>query len=492
MNTPAPGPDNARLVARNTLTLILSQFVTGPLSLLVNAVMGRHLGPEDFGLLYLLFTTTSLVFMVVDWGQAATLTSMVARAPERSGVLLGSALAFRLPLAAAAYGISATSLLLLGHPVSVQLPYLLAFVQTGLASGAGAFNAVLRGHERIPMVVRATLFTALFGAAFQIGALLLGVRLNAFLGVNIAIAAFSFGLSVALLRKVTDDPLRPDWRATRELARTGTTFMFLSAMLALQPYVDAIILARLAPAEVVGWYAAAIKIQGAILFPSTTLAVALYPTLSRLHAESEQAWADLTRSSLEAVALFAVPASLGCLLFADVGIALFSRSTFGPAADNLRLLAPFVFLVYFNIVLGTALTAAGKQVRWAGAQSACVLISLAADPFLVPLFQRRYGNGGLGVGVATVISEVMMATAALVLAGRGLVGGSLIRTLLRTLVAGAAMGAAALVTRGMWWPVSIAAALGAYAATLFAIGGVGAGQRRLLATVLSNRLRRTR
>ena len=489
MKTPPQGPDNARLVVRNTLTLILSQFVTGPLSLLVNAVMGRHLGPEDFGLLYLLFTTTSLVFMVVEWGQSRTLTSMVARSPGRTGVLLGSALAFRLPLAVAAYAISAGTLLL-GHPASIQGPYLLAFVQAGLTSCAGAFNAVLRGHERIPLVVKATLFAVLSGAVLQIGALLLGVRLMAFLGVNVAIAALSLGLSVALLRKVTTEPLRPDWQATRSLARTGTTFMFLGAMLALQPYVDAIILARLAPAEVVGWYAAAIKIQGAILLPSTTLAAALYPTLSRLHAESEQTWANLTRSSLEAVAIFAVPASLGCLLFADVGISLFSRSTFGPAADNLRMLGPFVFLVYFNIVLGTALMAAGKQRRWAWAQSSCVLVSLVADPLLVPLFQRRYGNGGLGVAVATVISEVMMATAALVLSPRGLLGSSLVRTLLRTLVAGGAMCAAALATHGIWWPFSILAALGAYTGTLFAIGGVGAGQRRLLADLLANRIRR--
>ena len=195
-------------------------------------------------------------------------------------------------------------------------------------------------------------------------------------------------------------------------------------------------------------------------------------------------------SSGEAVAIFAVPASLGCLLFADVGISLFSRTTFGPAADNLRVLSPFIFLVYFNIVLGTSLTAAGKQVSWAWAQSSCVVVSLIADPFLVPLFQRRYGNGGLGVGVATVISEVMMATAALLLVPRGLVGGSLIRTLLRTLLAGGAMCAAALVTRGIWWPLSIIAALGTYTATLFAIGGVGKDQRRLLATVLASKLQR--
>jgi O-antigen/teichoic acid export membrane protein len=490
MNTPPQGSGNAQLVVRNTLFLVLSQFVTAPLSLLVNAVMGRYLGPEDFGLLYLLFTITTLVFIVVEWGQQATLTSMVARSPERSGVLLGSALAFRLPLTLLAYGVSAASLLVLGHPVSVQRPYLLVFVCSALATTATVIGAILRGHERISLLVRINIGTALLQAVLPVGALLLGLRFSGLLWANIAVAGCSLGISSLFLRLVVPGTLKADWEVAKGLARTGTTFMLLGAVLALQPYVDAMILARLAPGEVVGWYAAALKFLGIVLFPSTTLAAALYPTLSRLHAESAQAWADLTRSSLETVAIFAVPASLGCLLFADVGISLFSRTAFGPAADNLRMLSPYVFLVYFNIVLGTSLTAAGKQVRWAWAQSGCVGVSLIADPLLVPLFQRRFGNGGLGVGAAMVTSEVMVAVAAVLLAPRGLVDRGLIQTVARTTLAGAAMCAAALVTRGIWWPPSMIAALAAYAATLFAVGGVGAEQRRLLTTVVASRLRR--
>ena len=488
--TPAQASGAAGLVVRNTVFLVVAQFVTAPLSLLVNVVMGRYLGPGDFGLLYLLSTATTLVFLVVGWGQHATLIGMVARSPERSGVLLGSALALRLPLVVVAYLLSAASLLLLGHPVSIQWPFLLVFVQSTFTSLAGTWGAMLRGHERISLLVRVTIGTALVQAVLPVGALLLGLRLPGLLWANIAVAAASLGISVALLRMVTAEKMTAQRRVVRELMRAGTSFMLLGAVLALQPYVDAMLLARLAPVEVVGWYAAARKLQGVLIFPSTTLATALYPTLSRLHRESERAWADLTRSSLEAVAIFAVPAFLGCLLFADVGVSLFSRSTFGPAAADLRMLSPFVFLVYFNIVFGTALSAAGKQVAWAWAQSACVLISLVADPLLIPVFQRRYANGGLGVGAATVISEVMIAAAALWIAPRGLVGSSLVKTMARTLLSGGAMAAVALVSRALPWPVSMLASLAAYAGALFAVGGVGAEQRRLLAAVVAGKFRR--
>ena len=35
-------------------------------------------------------------------------------------------------------------------------------------------------------------------------------------------------------------------------------------------------------------------------------------------------------------------------------------------------------------------------------------MSLVLNPLLVPWFQQRAGNGGLGVSVATVVSEVLM------------------------------------------------------------------------------------
>ena len=489
---PAPpqGSGAGKLVARNVIFLVLSQFVTAPLSLLANAVMGRYLGPGDFGLLYLLGTTTGFVFLVVDWGQQTTLAGMTARAPERSGVLLGSALTLRLLLTAVAYGLSAASLLVLGYPAAIQWPYLLVFVSSGLTGPVGAIGAILRGHERMSLLVRINIATALLQAAIPVGVLLAGGRLTGLLWANIAVSGLCLALSIVSLRMVTSNKLRVDRQVINELTRTGTTFMIFGVVLVLQKYVDAVILARMAPAEVVGWYSAAAKLQGFIIFPSTTLAWALYPTLSRLYQDSERAAVELTSSALEAVAIFAVPASLGCLLFADVGISLFSQATFGPAAATLQMLSPFIFLVYFNIVLGTSLMAAGKQVHWTWAQSSCVLVSLVADPLLIPIFQRRYGNGGLGVGVAAIISEGLMAGAALLLAPRGILGGRLLRTMACTLLAGGAMTAAALATRWMPWPASMALALAAYAVILFAVGGVGPAQRQLLATVVVSKLRR--
>src|SRR5438105_7372186 len=71
--------DATRVVARNTLALVLSQFVTTPVSIIVNAVLARSLGAGDFGAIYLATTFLTVVFLFVEWGGQAQVAAAVAR-----------------------------------------------------------------------------------------------------------------------------------------------------------------------------------------------------------------------------------------------------------------------------------------------------------------------------------------------------------------------------------------------------------------------------
>ena len=75
--------------------LVLAQLTGTPLSMLINAVMSRYLGPEDFGVLYLAWTFVTFAALGAEWGQASALPSMVAKDRSRAGELLGSGLVWR-------------------------------------------------------------------------------------------------------------------------------------------------------------------------------------------------------------------------------------------------------------------------------------------------------------------------------------------------------------------------------------------------------------
>ena len=62
-------PKKSGAVLRNTLILVGGQLAGVPLSILLSATMGRYLGAEDFGYIYLAGTLTSFGFLLVESGQ---------------------------------------------------------------------------------------------------------------------------------------------------------------------------------------------------------------------------------------------------------------------------------------------------------------------------------------------------------------------------------------------------------------------------------------
>jgi O-antigen/teichoic acid export membrane protein len=256
----------------------------------------------------------------------------------------------------------------------------------------------------------------------------------------------------------------------------GTPFVFFNLAMALQPNIDAVFLSKLAPTEVMGWFAVSRRLIGVLLFPATALIGALYPTLCRLHVEEPEGYAKVARGSFQGVALLAVPVAVGCALYPELGVAIFSRRSFGAAETNLRILSLFLFLVYFSMPLGTCIMAAGKQRAWSIVQGLCVVVSLVLDPLLVPWFQTRTGNGGLGLCVAAVASEALVVGCGVALTPRGVFDGKLVRSILLALVSGGVMALVARFARPLtpWLgaPISVIA----YALALWATGGVDSDQ----------------
>src|SRR5580698_3839243 len=115
-----------RLVFRNAILLVVAQVAAAPLSFLANAVMGRYLGADEFGELYLASTFWAFGFLVVDWGQSAILPSLVAKDRSRAGVLLGTGLAWRMAMIPLLCPVFAGACVALHYGVRFQI--VLAFV----------------------------------------------------------------------------------------------------------------------------------------------------------------------------------------------------------------------------------------------------------------------------------------------------------------------------------------------------------------------------
>jgi O-antigen/teichoic acid export membrane protein len=469
---PSRQGSDARSVLRNTFFLGGAQIVGVPLSILTNAVTARYLGPTAFGYLYVGTTFNSFASLAVDWGQAGAIPAFVARDRARAGEVLGTSFVWRGMMSVVAYLVLAGLCRLLNYPGELQTSVSLVFIGYALSTFTNGSQWVILGFERADLTAYRQVLEQFATVAIVVPILLVGGTLNVALVGHAVAALLALLYTGYVLRGLQLNRVTYSLQTLKALLRLGTPFMFTGFAMSLQPSIDAAFLSTLAPADVVGWHSAARRLIGFLVFPVASLVGALYPTLCRLHGTDSEAFTQMTKSAVRAATLLAIPTALGCLLYPDIGVALFDSRSFSPTADNLRMLSPFLFLLFFTMPLGTCIAAAGKQRSWAIVQSVCVATSVVLDPILIPLYEQRTGNGGLGVSVATVVSEILVAVGAIVLAPRDLFAHGFWRSLVPGALAGAAMVLVAYSLRQTTSFVAAPLALTVYAGCLWLTGGV--------------------
>jgi O-antigen/teichoic acid export membrane protein len=475
------------LVARNTLALVFSQFVTTPVSVVVNAVLARSLGAADFGIIYFANTTLLVAFLFIEWGGQLVISGEIARNRSRAGALFGAGAALRLTLTVLLLLLIPRASGFFGYDDRVQTVLMLSAARMGVGSIGTLCNAVFRGYEKLSWCARTAVLVNVCEAVVLVPTLLLGGRLREALIAQLVAACIGTGVQIALLIRLHIGRPHLSREAVAGLLRGGLGFVLLDLVLRLQPYVDAHFLARLARPETMGWYSASNRIVGALLFPATTLAYAIYPTISRLFAHDRPSFDALVRLALRAVTIVGLCAGTGAILFAGVAVDLiYGVDRFDPATGNLRILAIYIVLVYASIVVGISIAAANRQLPYAVAQSFCVVVALILDPILVPYFERVAGNGGLGVSTSVTVAEVAMVAAGMAILPSGVVNRSLLGTGGRALAAALGMAAVGWALRSIPFlamPLSVVT----YAGLLWALGGLDHEILDLLRNVIARK-----
>jgi len=485
-------PPKRSSVLRNTLLLVGVQFVGIPLSIFLNAIMGRKLGPGDFGLLNLATNLCGFAFLFVDWGHNGVLPREIAQEHRRSGVLLGTSIVWRIG-SSVVVSLCLSLLCWLLYPLSFMPLLGVVALQFLFASMSSAYQDAARGLERTEVTA-----VGRIGGQLLLTACVLPVL---FLGGGVMPVAIATSASVLLVlpliagytHKIGVGKPTFDRRELTHLTRGGWPFLVSSTAMVSLGFVDAISLSKLAPPEVFGWNAAAQRLVGTLLVPASALIVSLYPTLARLVVEDLDQYKVTLRRSINGTGLLAIPLALSCALYSDLGIALYGKEGYAPAGQNLVVMSCMILLVYFSMPLGSALMAAGRQVTWAVAQFACVVLRLVLNPLLIPWFQEHYGNGGLGVCVSTVLCELGLIVVTLRMIPHGVINRGLAKVLGKGALAGAAMAAVALAMRGGVNPwIAAPIAWIAYAATLYLLGGVEMGQINRISAGIRNKIARKR
>jgi O-antigen/teichoic acid export membrane protein len=469
-----PGSDG-HLVLRNTAYLSIAELVCVPASVLVNAVLGRYLGPIDLGSIYLASTIAAVAILIVGWGHSGTLPAAIAVDRHSAGTLLGSSIGWRVVASVFAYALLALGGKAFGFTSTQQWALGLVFLCHAILSIVAACQDAIRGFERTDIAAVSRVGSQLISTVLVIPVLLAGGRLRlALLAQAMAAGLVLLGVLRAL-KPIGITRVAFDRNAWRQLMKSGTPFVFFQLALVLQPNVGAFYLAKLASREALGWYSVAARLVGFLLVPASALIGALYPTLCRLRVSDQEGFLSTSRAAITSVSIVVAPVALGCALYPDIGVSIFGRAAFRPSEDILRVFSIQLLLIYFTMPLGTILLASGNQRRWSLVQLGCVMVSAILSPLLIPRFQASHGNGAIGLAIADSTAELLVVASGIVMVPKGVLDRGLGKTLALTGLAGAAMAGAALALRSL--PSLLAAPLAvlAYGSVLFATGVIHRG-----------------
>jgi O-antigen/teichoic acid export membrane protein len=485
--TPRPTAAPGGSVARNALHLVLGQVATTALAIVFSATLGRKLGAADFGLYFLVTTTVTFAYVVVEWGQVQFVVREVARQPDRAGVLLGTALAWRVagavPLTALAIlvawlmGYDARTLGLLALLMLATLPFFMS----------QAYGMVFRARERMDLDAQVQVVFKALTLPFAFGALFLGWGIGGVILAQGAAGLAALGLAVLRSRGLHLPPLHLTGPAWRELLVGGMPILAIGLAVTVQPYIDVLVLTKLVPAAPVGWYGAARNILGTLVAPATILGTASFPRLSRSASDPTQFRLEL-RAALRPLLGIGALAGVGTYLFAGLAVdVIYGQRGFGPTADILRVSSPALYLTCIDVLLASAVVAMGRPRALAAAKALNVALCTALAFLLIPWAQQHHGNGGIGLVLAFGASEIMMFIAALWILPRGTVHRGFAADVARSAAASAATLALFQALPSMPPVLGVPLCILAFGAAAAAFGLVRRDEVRALSTILSRR-----
>lgn len=432
-------------IAKNTGVMLVSQLLTWSLALLLTIFLPRYLGPSGVGQLHLANSLWAMAMVFAAFGMDILLTKEIARDPERTEELFWTSFLLRLAL----YLLSALALLIFVFAAGYDRQTVAVIAVVGIASFlnliTGACAASLMGLERMEFISLAAIITKAITTVTIIVLLLMGQDVVVIAAVGVIGGSLNLLIQFSALRHIQPIPFQFDRRLLRWMLGAGLAYLAANAFRVLYQQVDIVIISLLVSEEGVGWYGAADRLFGTLLFIPTVFVTAVFPALTRLYKSQSDSLPKLMSKSFNLLLLCSIPIGLGLLVIANTLVIILFGPEFAKSGPILAVMGIVLILTYQNILLGRFIIAIDKQHIWAWVMGIATLATILLDLVLVPWCQAQFNNGALGGALAFLVTEAGMLLFGLRYLPDGALGRENAWFALRVILAGVVMAAAA------WW-----------------------------------------
>lgn len=449
-------------VIKNSAFLVVATLLDRAGEYILVLFISRTLGVQFFGQYFLVISLLYIFQNLARVGLNQLTTREIAKRKDQIGPLvlgyglLGSGLAVVLT------GVMYLTAIVLDYPpdtmVAIYLVGLSIIPATLRSIGEGAIFA----WERMELVALIRFGVSLVRVGISLALLLAGYGLLSILMVLVITEWFAALLSLAVVHwglAALGGSVR-SVLSRQSVANVGTFFVMSIFMVGVNN-LDAVILSKLAPIEVVGLYGAASKLVQAIILCRAAIMNSLFPALSYLSATAPGRFQAVVQQALRLTLVVLLPAALIVSQLSDVIIPFLYKEEF------LGAIAPFSVLIWIIVpsfvyaVLTRALVAGGHEKVTIAVTGLSVMVNVGLDLVLIPRW------GAVGAAWATLLSLGLAAVVSYVFVTRRLFWMDFGQMMGKPLLAGLCLSVAAFVLRDLPWLPLVPILLAIYLCLLF-------------------------
>jgi len=426
-------------IAKNASVLLGTQVLMWLLTMALTIVLPRYLGAAGVGKLHFASSLWMMIGVITAFGTDLLLTKEIARQPERTSTLFGSAIVLRLGFFVVGYSITIGALHFFGYPADTIKIVCLVGIATLIRQFVAVAQAILQGLERMELFSLGEILSNALYTVLGITFLLNGWSIYAITGLMIVTAGVNLAIHLFFLNRLYPLRLTVHQQRVSHLVQAGWPYLLSSFFLVAYMQVDVIIISALVNERSIGWYSAASRLFGSFLFIPAVYITAAFPVFSRMFVDDQGGLQRLISKSFDTLFLLSVPIGLGITMIANPLVVLIFGEEFANSGPILAVLGIVLILTYQNILIGRFLISMDRQNAWTIVMAIATVATIPLDIVLVPWCETTFGNGALGGALAFVVTELGMMIAGLTLLPTGALSRANLWTALRVLLAGMVM-----------------------------------------------------
>jgi O-antigen/teichoic acid export membrane protein len=446
-------------IGRNVAALAGGQAVTWTMTLAWTLVVPRLLGPAGIGMIVAAMSVSGILAIALGFGTKNYIVRTMVVSEDEVSALVATATTLRLLLSPlfvlatflyahfAHYSHEGTIVLYLA--AGATLLYLLA----------EPLQAAFQATERMKYLAYSDIVYKSSQGLVGIVLALVGFGAIGFGGCWLVTSALVVALDVFWLGRYFRLKLRTSVRRLARMAKQSFAYWAFGMFFMIYLWIDTTMLSLMTNSTVVGWYGVPTRLFQTFMVVPILMSTAWLPRLVRVFERDPRDLARTAGTPTELVLLLGLPIAAGIAAAAGPVIRLLYGPAYAQAIPVFVILGLCIPPMYLSIMLSQMMIAAKRQIVWTWMMAGATLFNPAVNALLIPITQRRFGNGAIGAALSLLLTELVIVTAGLVVAGSGVIGRRQLRRLGLMTLASASMWGVCFLTRGFGAAVSLAAGL---------------------------------